>query len=170
MPDGRPAVGGSSYGADAGAGSPPAPPDSSPLAGRVCLVTGANRGLGRATALGLARLGATVVMLARDERLGAAARDEIARESGNASVSLVTVDLASLDSVHRAANEVSARHAAVHVLVNNAGVNLGRRAVSADGFEMTLAVNHLGPFFLTNLLLPLLRRGAAGDPPARPAW
>jgi NAD(P)-dependent dehydrogenase (short-subunit alcohol dehydrogenase family) len=136
-------------------------PARGPLRGRVCVVTGANRGIGKATATGLARLGATVIMLARDARLGAAARDDVQRDSQNPLVSLVTADLASLDSVRAAAAEISSRHPAVHVLVNNAGVNLARRAVSADGVEMTLAVNHLGPFVLTSELLPALRRGAA---------
>lgn len=123
-------------------------------------MTGANRGIGRATALGLARMGARVVMLARDAERGTRAREEVWRESGSAEVSLVVCDLASLASVRRAAAEIAARHAALHVLVNNAGVNLARRAVSADGYEMTFAVNHLGPFLLTSLLLPLLRAGA----------
>ena len=130
------------------------------MRGRVCVVTGANRGIGKATALGLARLGATVVMLSRDAEAGARACDEVRRASGNADVSLVVVDLASFASIRAAAAELAARYPAVHVLVNNAGVNLARRAVSADGFEMTFAVNHLAPFLLTNLLLPLLRAGA----------
>ena len=127
----------------------------------MCVVTGANRGLGRATAAGLARLGGTVVLLARDARLLDAARDEIRRESGTPLVERVVADLASLASIRRAAAGIAARHPAVHVLVNNAGVNPSRRAVSADGIELTLAVNHLAPFLLTNLLLPALRRGAA---------
>ena len=131
------------------------------MRGRVCVVTGANRGIGKATAAGLARLGATVVILARDARLAAAARDDVARESGSPLVSVVVADLASFDSIRGAAAEVASRHAAVHVLVNNAGVNLPRRAVSVDGLELTLAVNHLAPFLLTHSLLPLLRRGAA---------
>jgi NAD(P)-dependent dehydrogenase (short-subunit alcohol dehydrogenase family) len=130
------------------------------MRGRVCLVTGANRGLGKATALGLARLGATVVILGRDEDRVAAASDEVGRESGNPDVSHLVVDLGSLASVRNAADEITRRFSAIHILVNNAGVNLARRTVSADGFEMTLAVNHLGPFLLTNLLLPLLRAGA----------
>ncbi|MFN2564206.1 MAG: SDR family oxidoreductase [Gemmatimonadaceae bacterium] len=130
------------------------------MRGRVCLVTGANRGLGKATANGLARLGATVLMLARDPMRAARASDDVRRESGNADVSYLVVDLGSLASVRSAAEDVARRYAAIHVLVNNAGVNLRRRAVSVDGFEMTLAVNHLGPFLLTNLLVPLLRAGA----------
>jgi NAD(P)-dependent dehydrogenase (short-subunit alcohol dehydrogenase family) len=130
------------------------------MRGRVCLVTGANRGLGKATALGLARQGATVVMLGRDADRVALASDDVRRESGNPDVSYLVVDLASLASVRAAADELARRFSAIHVLVNNAGVNLARRAVTADGFEMTLAVNHLGPFLLTNLLLPLLSAGA----------
>jgi len=130
------------------------------MRGRVCVVTGANRGIGKATALGLARLGATVVMLSRDAERGGAACDEVRRDSESADVSLVVADLASLASVRAAAAEVARRHPAVHVLVNNAGVNLARRTVTPDGLEMTLAVNHLAPFLLTGLLLPSLRRGA----------
>jgi NAD(P)-dependent dehydrogenase (short-subunit alcohol dehydrogenase family) len=127
---------------------------------RVCLVTGANRGLGKATALGLARQGATVVMLGRDAHRIALATDDVRRASGNPDVSYLVADLGSLASVRKAADDVARRFTAIHVLVNNAGVNLARRVISPDGFEMTLVVNHLGPFLLTNLLLPLLRAGA----------
>jgi NAD(P)-dependent dehydrogenase (short-subunit alcohol dehydrogenase family) len=130
------------------------------MRGRVCLVTGANRGLGKATALGLARQGATVVILGRDAMRVALASDEVRRESGSSDISYLVVDLGSLASVRKAADEVARRYSAIHVLVNNAGVNLARRGVTPDGFEMTFAVNHLGPFLLTNLLLPLLRAGA----------
>ena len=130
------------------------------MRGRVCVITGGNRGIGRATALGLARLGATVAILGRDAERCIRARDEIRAESANANVSYLTLDLGSFASVRQAAAELTRRFPAVHLLVNNAGVNLARRATSPDGFEMTLAVNHLGPFLLTNLLLPLLRSGA----------
>lgn len=139
----------------------PALPFDDALRDRVCLVTGASRGLGKATAIGLARLGATVVLLARDERLLAAARDEVSERSGNARVSTIVADLASLQAIRTGAQELTARHPALHVLVHNAGVSPTRRKLSADGIELTLAVNHLAPYLLTHELLPMLRRGAA---------
>ncbi|HEX6807200.1 MAG TPA: SDR family oxidoreductase [Gemmatimonadaceae bacterium] len=130
------------------------------MLGRVCLVTGANSGLGFATSTGLARLGATVIMLCRNIDRGTAARDHVRSETGSAHVSLVVADLASLDEVRRAAAEVASAHAQLHVLVNNAGIQARRRRVTQDGFEETLAVNHLAPFLLTSLLAPLLRASA----------
>lgn len=130
------------------------------MLGRVCLVTGANSGLGFATSVGLARLGATVIMLCRNIDRGRAARDRIQRETGNPDVSLVIADLASLDQVRRAAAEIAQAHPALHVLVNNAGINARKRRLTIDGFESTLAVNHLAPFLLTSLLAPVLRTSA----------
>lgn len=130
------------------------------MLGRVCLVTGANSGLGFATSTGLARLGATVIMLCRNIDRGTAARDRVRTETGNAHVSLVVADLASLDQVRRAAAELALAHEQLHVLVNNAGIQARRRRVTVDGFEETFAVNHLAPFLLTSLLAPLLRAGA----------
>jgi NAD(P)-dependent dehydrogenase (short-subunit alcohol dehydrogenase family) len=130
------------------------------LRGRVCVVTGANRGIGKATAVGLARRGATVVMLCRDSERCRHAADDVQRATGRGDVAVLECDLASLAAVRRTAAALARRHPALHVLVNNAGVSLSRRATSADGFEMTFAVNHLGPFLLTDLLLPTLRAGA----------
>ena len=130
------------------------------MLGRVCLVTGANSGLGLATATGLAGLGATVIMLCRNIDRGSAARDRVRAETGNANVSLVVADLASLEQVRRAAAEVAREHAHLHVLVNNAGIQARRRRVTRDGFEETFAVNHLAPFLLTSLLAALLRASA----------
>ena len=130
------------------------------MLGRVCLVTGASSGLGLATSTGLARLGATVIMLCRNIDRGSAARDRVRSDTGNANVSLVVADLASLDQVRRAAAEIAREHAHLHVLVNNAGIQARRRRVTVDGFEETLAVNHLASFLLTCLLAPLLRASA----------
>ncbi|MEP6733310.1 MAG: SDR family NAD(P)-dependent oxidoreductase [bacterium] len=127
----------------------------------MCVVTGANRGIGKATTIALARLGATLVMLARDERLLTAARDDVVRESGNSHVSIVVADLASFAAIRSAAAEIATRHPALHVLVHNAGVNPSRRLLSSDGIELAFAVNHLAPFLLTHELMSSLRRGAA---------
>jgi NAD(P)-dependent dehydrogenase (short-subunit alcohol dehydrogenase family) len=130
------------------------------MRGRVCVVTGATRGLGKATALGLARLGASVVLVGRDERLVAHAAEDVARESGNADVAGIAADLAAFAALRDAAAELRTRRPAIHVLVHNAGVSLTRRKRSADGIELTLAVNLLAPALLTRELLPALRRGA----------
>ena len=126
---------------------------------RVCVVTGATRGIGRATAIALAKLGEQVVVVGRD----AARLDEVRREAdraAHADLSCVRADFASLASVRRAADEIAQRWPAIHVLVNNAGINAGRRQLSADGFELTFAVNHLAPFLLTSLRVPALAAGA----------
>jgi NAD(P)-dependent dehydrogenase (short-subunit alcohol dehydrogenase family) len=132
--------------------------DVADLLGQVCVVTGATRGLGFATSIALAGMGAKVLMLGRDRDRGerAAQRVRVAAAPG-ADASFIALDLASLASVLAAAAEIASKHDAVHVLVNNAGVHLRSRRESADGFEMTWAVNHLGPFLLTNQLLPQLR-------------
>lgn len=135
---------------------------SARLQGRVCVVTGASRGIGKATATALARRGATVVMLCRDAERGAAAVKEVQRlaSASEGGAALVTCDLASFAAIRAAAAEIASRWPRLHVLVNNAAVNVSRRIASADGIEMTLAVNHLAPFLLTELLLPSLRAAA----------
>lgn len=131
-----------------------------PMAGRVCVVTGATAGIGKETALALARLGATVVLVARNADRAQQTASEIRSAAGNANTQVVLADFASLDAVRGAAAEITRRFPAIHVLVNNAGRASRHRMVSADGFEMTFAVNHLAPFLLTREVLPLLRSGA----------
>ena len=130
------------------------------MQGKVCVVTGANSGIGKATAQGLAAAGATVVMVCRDRARGAAAQQEIRVATGNTEVELWQADLASLADVRRLATELLAAHPLIHVLVNNAGVMVERRQMSADGFELQFAVNHLAPFLLTRLLEPALAAAA----------
>ena len=125
---------------------------------KICIVTGANRGLGQATAFGLATQGVTVLMLCRDRERGAAARDEIASRSGRSDVELFIGDLASLASIRTVASEILENHPRVDVLVNSAAVYTSKRRVMADGMELMFAVNHAGPFLLTNLLLDGLKR------------
>jgi len=127
------------------------------MQGKVCIVTGANSGIGKATALGLAQMGATVVMVCRNQIRGEEAQNEIKEKSGNGAVDLMLADLASLASIRQLAENIHRRYQQVHVLINNAGVaNLTRRE-TIDGFEMEFAVNYLAPFLLTHLLLDKLK-------------
>jgi NAD(P)-dependent dehydrogenase (short-subunit alcohol dehydrogenase family) len=131
-----------------------------PMSGTTCLVTGATSGIGKETALRLALLGATVVIVARDAARGAAAGAEITGRVPRAEVEVMTADLSSLAQVRRLAGDVLGRHARLDVLVNNAGVISPRHQLTADGLETTFATNHLGPFLLTSLLRGLLERSA----------
>lgn len=130
------------------------------MRGKVCLVTGANRGIGRATAEGLARLGARVLLLCRDRELGEAARREIIAATGHDAVELYVADFAVQAEIRRVAAEIRAAHQRLDVLVNNAGAFFLHRTKTVDGIEATFGVNHLGPFILTNELLPLLQAAA----------
>jgi NAD(P)-dependent dehydrogenase (short-subunit alcohol dehydrogenase family) len=127
---------------------------------RTCIVTGASSGIGRETALALARTGARLGLVCRDPARGEAARTAIASESGNADVRLFLADLAVQAEVRRVARELADAYPTIHVLVNNAGVVNLRYAETPDGIEMTFAVNHLAYFLLTQLLLGRLRASA----------
>jgi retinol dehydrogenase 12 len=128
---------------------------------RVALVTGASAGIGVYTALGLASAGFRVIMTGRDAaRTERASRIVAERAGGAGAVETALADFASLAAVRQLAEEVLARHEYLDVLVNNAGLIARRRLLSADGYELTIAVNHLAPFLLTNLLLDRLRASA----------
>jgi NAD(P)-dependent dehydrogenase (short-subunit alcohol dehydrogenase family) len=128
--------------------------------GKVCIVTGANAGIGKATAVGLAQRGATVVMVCRSRERGEAARQAIIKKSAGSDVQLFVADLASQDEIRKLANALLSQFPRLDVLINNAAVIPLRRMVSVDGLEMQLAVNHLAPFLLTNLLLDRLKASA----------
>ena len=130
------------------------------MEGRVCVVTGATAGIGQATAAALARMGSTVVLVARNRDKARATRDDIVRTAGHSRVETVIADLALQAQVRAAAEEIRSRHPAIHVLVNNAAIYTKKRQETADGMEMQLAVNHLAPFLMTNLLLDALQAGA----------
>lgn len=130
------------------------------LTGKVALVTGATGGMGRVIVTRLAALGATVVIVARSHEGGDLLRRQVSLQVGADRVEVMTADLASRPDLHRLAADVIARHPRLDLLVNNAGAHYREHALDADGVEMHIAVNHLAPFALTNLLLDPLRAAA----------
>jgi NAD(P)-dependent dehydrogenase (short-subunit alcohol dehydrogenase family) len=129
------------------------------MTGRVCVVTGATRGIGRATAEGLARQGASVVLVVRRSEDGMLISREISA-AGGATPDVVSADLSSQASIRQAAEELKKRHPCLHVLINNAAIITRQRELTIDGIEKQFAVNHLAYFLLTNLLLDPLLAGA----------
>ena len=123
-----------------------------------CVITGASAGIGKATAIAMAKLGYSVIMLVRDCDKSRVAADVIKAESGSDDVRMVYVDLASHKSIADAVGRIAKIGVCVDVLVNNAGVYKRSREISVDGIEMTLAVNFVAMYMLTNLLLPLMNR------------
>jgi NAD(P)-dependent dehydrogenase (short-subunit alcohol dehydrogenase family) len=126
-----------------------------------CVVTGATSGLGRATALGLAALGADVLLIGRDRERGERALAEAQAAGGGRRSALLLYDLSFQSQVRELADELHARFDRLDVLVNNAGVDVGRREVTGDGLELTFAVNHLAPFLLTGLMMDRLKAAGA---------
>lgn len=127
---------------------------------RICMVTGATSGMGKATASALAQMGATVILVARNRSKGETVRDEIRARSGNINVEVMYADLSSQQAIHELADTFKQKYQHLHVLVNNAGGIFFQRETTVDGFEMTFAVNHLAYFLLTNLLLDVLKASA----------
>ena len=128
----------------------------------VYLITGASDGIGKATALALARSGATVIMHGRDPVKTGDALNEIRSISGNAQLHLALADFSSLDQVASFGRQVAQDFGELNVLINNAGLLTDHRQESQDGFELTFAVNYLAPFLLTHLLLGVLKGNAPG--------
>jgi len=131
-----------------------------PMHGKVCLVTGATSGIGAVTAEALARQGATTTLVARDPARGAAAVQRIRQATGNPQVEVLLADLSAQAEIRRLAREVQSRYPRLDVLVNNAGALFARRALSADGIELTWALNHLAYVLLTTLPLDILKASA----------
>ncbi|WP_438017675.1 SDR family oxidoreductase [Sorangium sp. So ce315] len=130
------------------------------MRGKICIVTGGNTGIGKETARGLAQRGATVVLACRDTEKGEAAREDIARTTGNEDVRVMALDLASKASIRSFGESFRAARERLDVLVNNAGVWLRSRGTTRDGLEATFGVNHVGTWLLTQELLPLLKQSA----------
>ncbi len=127
---------------------------------KVVLITGGTSGIGKAAATALAAMGAEVVVTGSSRERGEAAVEEIRSASGNEGVSLMLADLTVQAEVRRLAEEFGRSHDRLDVLINNAGAVFSRREETADGVERTLALNHLAPFLLTNLLLDLIEDSA----------
>jgi NAD(P)-dependent dehydrogenase (short-subunit alcohol dehydrogenase family) len=127
---------------------------------KICMITGANSGIGKATALGLAEMDATVVMVCRNQNWGEAARSEIIEVTKNQSIELLIADLSSQKAIHQLVSDFKRKYQKLHVLINNAGVLLQNRSLTVDGFETTFAVNYLAPFLLTHLLIDLIKASA----------
>lgn len=133
---------------------------TSDLSGKTALVTGASSGIGLEASVKLAARGARVLMVARDPARGEAARAEVVRRSGSAQVELLLCDFASQKATRALADQVRERVERIDILINNAGSVSPKRQLTEDGIEQTFAVNHLGYFLLTNLLLDLVVAGA----------
>ena len=127
---------------------------------KLILITGGSAGVGRAAALGLARMGARIVLLSRDRQRAEQTRQELAVSTGNEGIGLLQADLSEWASIRRAVEQFKERYDSLDVLMNCAGVLYLRRTVSVEGAEMTLAVEFLGHFLLTNLLLDVLKASA----------
>src|SRR5437763_2553284 len=136
------------------------PTVKSSMQGKICMVTGANSGIGKATALALAQMGATVVMVCRDRARGEEAKSEITTKSRNNAVDLLQADLSSQQSIRQLVENFQHHYTHLHVLINNAGATFPGRRETVDGLEMTFAVNYLAPFLLTHLLLDVLKASA----------
>ena len=127
---------------------------------KICLVTGATHGIGLESARALATAGASVLVHGRDKARAADVAAMLARTTGNPRVSAVQADFARLADIRRLAQELDAQLPRLDVLINNAGMMSAVRATSAEGYDLTFAVNHLAPFLLTNLLLPKLKHSS----------
>ena len=131
------------------------------MKGRLCIITGANSGIGYQTTKGLAEKKATIVLVCRDLDKGQKALDTIKETTGSNSLYLMHCDVSSMKSIDRFTREFRDRFTCLHVLINNAGAAFSKRQTTEEGYEKTIATNYLGAFKLTHNLLPILREKPA---------
>jgi NAD(P)-dependent dehydrogenase (short-subunit alcohol dehydrogenase family) len=127
------------------------------LANKLCVVTGANSGIGKETVRAFANQGAYVIMVCRNEQRAKQAQQEIISDTGHRDIEIMLADLALQYDVREVVNQITQKFDKVDVLVNNAGIIADERQETVDGIERTLAINHLAPFLLTNLLFDHLK-------------
>jgi len=128
------------------------------LKNKIIFITGATSGIGKETALGLAKLGATIVFTARDNSRGKKIKNELIEATNNKNIDMIFCDLASFESIRKACKEFKSNYDSLHVLINNAGIWDFKRRISKDGIENTFATNYLAPFLITNLFLDILKK------------
>ncbi len=129
---------------------------------KICMVTGANSGIGKATTQALANMGAYIIMVCRNEEKAKRARQDVIDQTGHTGIEIIIADLGVQYDVRRAAGQFHQKFDSLDVLINNAGIIPSKREETTDGIEKTLAINHLGPFLLTHLLMKALQSGSFG--------
>ena len=122
------------------------------------MITGANSGIGKATAMGLAKMDATLIMVGRDKKSCDEVRKQIIEKTGNKNIDILICDLSSQKQIHHLVDNYNQKYQNLHILINNAGIVLRKRTLNDEGIEMNFAVNYLAPFLLTNLLLDVLKK------------
>jgi NAD(P)-dependent dehydrogenase (short-subunit alcohol dehydrogenase family) len=130
------------------------------LKNKIVLITGATSGIGKETAIGLARLDANIIFTTRDNLKGEIVKKEIIEKTNNKNILVLECDLASFKSIRNCCKDFKSKYNKLHVLINNAGVWDFKRRESKDGIENIFATNYLAPFLMTNLLLDLLKKGS----------
>ncbi|MCB0282637.1 MAG: SDR family oxidoreductase [Calditrichaeota bacterium] len=129
---------------------------------KACLITGCSGGIGKQAAIQLAKMNYNIIMLVRDSNKSRIAFDDIKSQSGNHNIKMFYADLASPESVANVSEKIKSEYAQIDILINNAGILKRKYESTADGYEMTLAVNYLAPFLLTKLLLPIVEKSPNG--------
>ncbi|QEE14348.1 SDR family oxidoreductase [Promethearchaeum syntrophicum] len=127
------------------------------LTGKICLITGGNAGIGKETAKGIAKLGATVILACRNLEKGKRAMQEISQFSGNSNIDIFECNLSQPESIRKFVSKFTDKYSQLHILINNAAGFFYKRQETKEGYELTFATNYLGPFLLTNLLLDTMK-------------